>query len=331
VFRARAMARVATVHAVSRSARIWLTGALVLTLAGCAGQVDLSKTVTPRTTVKASGSFTDDALRQVDPCKLLTDQLVDSIGKKKPSSSVNRSGYSECTMLITDKPTGKQNINLTVKIGADLLGVPKQTSKSIRGLGVFETSGTASCTQNAITDKDHGIIAQVYWEGGDMCGSAAKMLESVVRQIAEKPPLYQETPGSLVTLDPCAAIDDATARGILGATGSKSEYGIRSCLYQADRIAVAVEYTIGDDPFTSNSSRNPVRVDVTDKVKGASQYRSSISSKKCVIEWVHRALSGNRNENVRVSFERSPEDPKEDPCAKTMEAAKAVAGKLAKS
>lgn len=331
MFRARARDRVATVHAVSRSARIWLTGALVLTLAGCAGQVDLSKTVTARTTVKASGSFTDDALRLVEPCQLLTDPLIDSIGKKKSTSLVSRSGYSECSISITDKATAKQNIILTVKIGADLLGVPKQTSKSIRGLGVYETSGTASCTENAITDKDHGIIAQVFWEGGDMCGSASKMLDSVIRQIAEKPPLYQETPGSLVSLDPCAAIDDTTARAIFGAAASKNKFGIRSCLYQADLTVVGVDYTIGDDPFTSNSSRSPVRVDVTDKIKGATQYRSSISPKKCVIEWTHRALSGNRNENVRVSFERSPEDPKEDPCAKTMEAAKAVAGKLAKS
>jgi hypothetical protein len=331
VFRARAPARVATVHDVSRSARIWLTGALVLTLAGCAGQVDLSKTVTARTTVKASASFTDDALRMVEPCKLLTDQLIDSIGKKRSNSVVNRSGYSECNILITDKQTEKQSINLTVKIGADLLSPPKQTSKSIRGLGVFETSGTSSCSQNAITDKDYGIVAQVFWEGGDMCAAAAKVMESVVKQIAEKPPIYPETPGSLVTLNPCAAIDDTTARGILGVAGSKRKYGIRSCLYQADLVVVAVDYTIGDDPFTSNSSRSPARVDVNEKVKGASQYRSSISQKKCIIEWTHRALSGNRNENVRVSFERTPEDTKEDPCAKTMAAAKAVAGKLAKS
>jgi hypothetical protein len=244
---------------------------------------------------------------------------------------VNRSGYSECNILITDKQTEKQTVNLTVKVGVDLLSPPKQTSKSIRGLGVFETSGTASCTQNAITDKGRGIVTQVFWEGGDMCTSAAKMMESVIKQIAENPPLYPETPGSLVTLDPCAAIDDSTARGILGAKSSKSKYGIRSCLYQADLTVLAVDYAIGDDPFTSNSTRSPVRVDVNEKVKGATQYRSSIAQKKCIIEWTHRALAGNRNENVRVSFERSPEDPKEDPCAKTMEGAKAVAGKLSKS
>ncbi|MBP2323236.1 hypothetical protein JOF56_003621 [Kibdelosporangium banguiense] len=315
----------------SRSARIWLATALVTALAGCAGQVDLSKTVTPRTTVKASGSFEDEALRMVEPCGLLTDQVVDSIGKKRSSSNTNRSGYSECSMTITDKATEKQTINLTIKVGAGLLGAPKQTSKSIRGLGVFETSASSSCTQSAITNKETGITAQVFWEGGDTCGSATKLLESAIRQIAGNPPVYQDTPGSLVKLEPCAAIDDATARTIFGAAASKTPYGIRSCLYQADLTVVALDYTIDSDPYTSNSARGAVRVDVTDKIKGAAQYRSIISQKRCVIEWVHRALSGNRNENVRVAFERTPEDPKEDPCAKTLEAARAVAGKLAKS
>ncbi|MET0234748.1 MAG: hypothetical protein ABW224_08945 [Kibdelosporangium sp.] len=317
----------------SRSVRLWLATALVLILAGCAGQVDLTKTVTPRTTVKASGAFNDEALRMVEPCGLFTDELVSSIGKKKATSAPNRQGYSECAMPITDTETGKQTINLTVKIGVDLLAAPKTTGKTIRGLGVYETRGSASCTQSAIIERDpeQGIVAQVYWDGGDMCAAASKLIESVIKQLAGKPPVYQDTPGSLVKLEPCAALDDTTVRNILAEAGQKTPYGIRTCLYRGKAPYIEVEYSIGADPMSGNSSNNPVKIDLTDKVKGAAQYRERIAPNKCVVEWVHRALSGNRNENVRVAFERSPAQPGEDPCAKAVDAAKAVAGTVAKS
>jgi hypothetical protein len=314
---------------VSRSARLCLAAALVLSLAGCAGQVDLSKTVTPRTTVQASGSFNEEALRMVEPCSLLTDEVITSIGKRRSTSAENRTGYSECTMPITDKETGKQTVNLTIKIGADLLSAPKQTSKSVRGLGVYETRGTTSCTQSAITDRDKGIgvVAQVFWESGDPCGAATKLLESSLSTMIQKPPLYPDTPGSLVKLDPCTGFDDATLKSLVGNDVEKSPYGIRSCNFRVRLTYASLEYTIDGDPMTGNSSRKPVKVDVTDKVKGATQYQG-LTPNKCYIEWVHRALAGNRGENVKVGFERPSSEPGTDPCVKAMEAARAIAPKL---
>lgn len=312
----------------SRSARLCLAAALALGLSGCAGQVDLSKTVTPRTTVKAAGSFNDEALRMVEPCSVFTDEVVNSIGKRKSTSAANRSGYSDCAMQITDAPTGKATVNLSIKIGTDLLAAPKQTGRSFRGLGVFETRGTTSCTQSAITNAELsiGVTAVVFWDGGDMCGAATKLLEGTLTLLAQKPPLYPDTPGSLVKLDPCVGIDDAAIKSLLGNDVQKSPYGIRSCNFRNRLVYVTIEYNIDGDPMSTNSSRNPVKVDVNDKVKGAAQY-AGVTPNKCYVEWVHRALAGNRGENVKVGYER-PSTEQGDPCAKAVEAARSAAGKL---
>ncbi|WP_173140670.1 hypothetical protein [Kibdelosporangium persicum] len=315
----------------SRSARVWLTAAVMLTVAGCAGQVDLGKSVTNRTTVKAAGSFNDDALRTVDPCGLLADDLLSTIGKKKQGVP-DRRGYSECSHSVTDPASGK-DIRFVVKVGADLIGAPKQVGKSIAGLGVFETRTSSGCSQTAVTTRgpDHGLVVAAYWDSGDPCDAAIKLLEGVVRTISEGKSKYDDTPGSLVRLNPCAAIDDKSAAAITGATTQKEPDDIRGCRYRTRPAYISVKYTIDFDPGQTARSYSPVKVDLTDKVKGAWQFKTNISPDKCQIEWVHRALSGNRGENVNVSFERDPPDPGQDPCAKAVEAARLVATKLATS
>jgi hypothetical protein len=301
------------------------------TLAGCAGQVDLSKSVSNRTTVKAGGSFGDDMLRQIEPCGLFSKETIASIGQADPNKSADRSGYSDCNLQIKDS-TGKSVINLLVKVGDSLFAAPKQTGKQINGLSVSELQTSTGCTETAVTgrDPDRGITVQVVWDGGDPCKVGGKLIEAVIKTMATNPPKYENTPGSLVNHDSCADMDDKAVKDLLGADAQKSPYGIRACTFTSKdaSLSLYVTYAIDFEPFANNSSDHPAKVDLTDKVKGAAQWKDTISPNKCQIEWVQRALAGNRGENVNVSFERVPPDPKEDPCAKVLPAAKALAGKL---
>jgi hypothetical protein len=304
-----------------------------LTLAGCAGQVDLSKSVTNRTTVKASGSFGDEALRMIEPCGLYTDDLIAGMGKKDPKAAApDRRGYSECSYSIKDT-AGKSDVRMSIKIGESLLAPPRQTDKQISGLLVYETRTSSGCTESAVTgrDPDRGITVQVLWDGGDPCTASVKLIDGAVKTIASNPPKYPDTPGSLVSLDPCAGIDDGAAASMLGEAPDKVPFGIRSCTFGTKDVAIDVRYNIDFEPFANNSSDKPTKVDLTDKVKGAAQWKDSISPNRCQIEWVHRALAGGRGENVNVSYQRSPADPAEDACAKVLPAARAVAAKLPQS
>ncbi|MCE7008019.1 DUF3558 domain-containing protein [Kibdelosporangium philippinense] len=332
MFRARDAMQVATVHGVFRSARVLPAAAVVLTFAACATPVDLGKTVTNKTTVKAAGSFNDDGLRMIDPCGLLADDLVSGIGKKKTSGVPDRRGYSECTYTVSDPESGK-DIRMIVKVGSNLISAPKQVAKTVGGLGVFESRSSTSCSMTAITsrDPDHGLVATAYWDGGDPCAAANKLIETSVKAVIDGKAKYEDTPGSLVKLDPCAAIDDKTAGDVLGATVKKDPDDIRSCEFSARGASIRVKYTIDYDPATTAKQYNPTVVELSDKAKAAQKYKTSISPNRCQIDWLHRSLTGNRSENVNVSFERTPPDSSQDPCVKGETAAKAVAAKLAKS
>ncbi|TCO57333.1 hypothetical protein EV192_106810 [Actinocrispum wychmicini] len=299
-------------------------------LAGCAGQVDLSKSVSNRTTVKAGGGFGDDALRQIEPCGLLNKDVVAAVGKAS-NDTASRTGYSECSLYVTDT-TGKVKIGLGVKVGESLFDAPKQTNKQINGLVIVESRTSSGCSESAVTgrDPDRGVTVSATADSGDTCDWAGKAINAVINLMATNPPKYPATPGSLVTRDPCADLDDKTAAGILGKAAVKSAYGIRSCSYTpgSSGVTITVSYDIASDPYTLNSSSKPVKVDLTDKVKGAAQWKDSISDNKCDIGWAQRQLNGGKGENVEVSFERSQPVAGEDVCAVAKTAAVAVAGKV---
>jgi hypothetical protein len=322
---------------VQRVSRRVTTAAVALlcafTLAGC-GQVDLSKSVSNRTTVKSGDAFTDKALRLVDPCKLYTPELVASLGKdigQVPS----RSSYSSCSLTIGEASTNKK-VNLGVNLSDHLFSAPKQTGKQLSGLPVTESQAQTGCTETAITarDPDKGISTVV---GGDFSGNpceiGAKLIAGVVGAIAKNPPKYEDTPGSLVAHDPCADVDDKTLSSVLGGTAVvKSPDSIRDCRFRtgntgSERGEVANSYQISEEPFQYNASAKPTKVDVSDKVKGAAQFKDQYATNKCVISWVQRALAGGKGENVEVSYGRLDGEP-EDTCAKALVVAKAVAAKL---
>lgn len=321
-------------HDVSRSVRLRsLAAALLcgLTLAGCAGQVDLSKSVANRKTVKAGGGYGAEALRAVDPCGLLPDTLLNSVGKKGTSGPAFRD-YSECDVSIKDS-SNKVPVTISLKIGEALFSPPKQTSTQINGLPTFPDQSSTSCAHTAITGRepDRGIVARVIYDGGDPCKIAVKVLEATVKMIAENPPKFPPTPGSLVTLDPCAAFKDDVVNGLVGEATAKEPYGLHTCHYQGKDVNLNVRYAIDIDPMTGNVSEHPVEVDLAPGIKAA-QWKSSSGQAKCQVEWVHRQISGpNRGENVNVSWERSPAQVGEDPCAKALAAAKALAPTLKKS
>jgi hypothetical protein len=127
--------------------------------------VDLPTSVTNRTTVKAGGSFGDEVLRTIDPCKLFTDDLLNGVGEKG-AGLPDRRGYSECGTNIKG-PTGKSDIRLIVKVGEDLFATPKQTSKTINDLPIYDSRTTWGRNVSAITGREpsRGHVTSLEMQG----------------------------------------------------------------------------------------------------------------------------------------------------------------------
>lgn len=303
------------------------------TLAGC-GQVDLSKSVQNRTTVKTGDAFADKALRMVEPCKLYTPALVASLGKDL-NLIPSRGGYSSCSLTIGEAGTGKK-VNLSINLSERQFSAPKQTSKQLSGLSVNESQTQTGCTETAITarDPDKSITTTVSGDfTGNPCEISTKLIAGVIGAVAKNPPQYDATPGSLVARDPCADLDDKTLTSVLGGSAVvKSPETIRDCRFQTGKTGnekneVTVSYEINEDPFQYNASAKPTKVDLSDKVKGAAQFKDQYAANKCAISWVQRALAGGKGENVEVAYGRL-DGEQEDTCAKVLVVAKALAAKL---
>lgn len=316
---------------------------LVLALvAGCAGQ-DLKKAYSQRRTVApepgsgASGpvptgpinepSVAIAALRQLDPCALITKDALSELG----SAADPHSGLAidECSSTVTD-PGGKP-ISVRVKLGDSIIGGTDSAASGIEGLPIIEnTHDKKSCFVTAVTSKDPalGITAQIGYEGGQPCTAGRKVLAKVLQKIKSGAPKLPVAKGSLVTAEACQLADGKVVHELSGAQ-DKLVTGLHGCSWSGTSgkgsLRLDLRFT-----YPPQEEKGAKRLDLGGGVKAWAKSRSE-NIAQCMVTWKHRLMKKDLAEVVNVEYANYVGDEKPaDACRKAEKLAKTVVPKLPK-
>jgi hypothetical protein len=324
------------------SATLLVVSALVL--AGCGGSVDTAKVTYQRTTVPAGQDggesetatgeprtndpdFTPEKLRVLDPCGLLTDDVLSNVGE--PANN-DRGDYAECGNYMSDSAGDELNISMTI---GDNISNAEDADQNIGGLPALESEldGGDACFVSVLTSTDPniGITIQANGAADDLCGAGRKVLTGVVDLIRANPPTYETPQGTLLEVDPCEAVKDETLRTALGAdVGTGTPYKLHWCNWNAGAVSLGVWLRLGYDPATNSSGGEPVSLG-----SGVTAYKSTTTSSasSCELQWKHRQFAGEDTEIVHIFLDGQKPVKGQDPCKRAVTLAKTLITTLPKS
>lgn len=316
---------------------------LALVLAACGGAVDTAKVTYQRTTVPAgqggSGgssaageptandpAFTSEKLRTLDPCALLTDDLLSSVGE--PADN-DRGDFSQCGNYMKDADGAE--LSITVTLGENVTNA-QDADQNIGGLPALESeldSGDA-CFVTAVTSTlpNVGITVQAGGESKELCKAGRTVLTGVVERIRSDPPNYDTPKGTLVALDPCDVVKDAALRTALGdGTEAGAPYNLHWCNWHSSTANLGVWLRLGYDPSKGSGGQ---AVPLGGGVTGYKTTTQS-SAASCELQWAHRAFSGDDTEIVHIMLDKPKPKKGEDPCQPALALAKTLITSLPKA
>ncbi|TDV54019.1 DUF3558 family protein [Actinophytocola oryzae] len=315
-----------------RRALVLLTTVVVAVgLAGCGEAVDTAKQTFPRSTVPAGqggdengGSatgkpktndpaFSNDKLRTLDPCGLLTDDILSALGKPADNSPED---FGNCANYMKDKD-GK-DLSITLYVGETINGA-ESADENIGGLPamVSELDDHSACFVSVITstNPNFGIRVQVGGDGDDLCGTGRTLLTSVVDLVREDPPQREEKKGSIAESDPCALLEPGALKTALGGVDTTiSPYTLHWCNWIGDKITAGVWFRTGYDPKDSSvDAGQPV-----DLGNGLTVYQTAETSNgaSCRLVWRHRSTGADgADEIIEVDLDNSEPAQGDNGCA----------------
>jgi hypothetical protein len=310
-------------------------------LAGCGEAVDTAKQTFPRSTVPAGQvgtgtstgkpktndpAFANDELRKLDPCALLAEDILASLG----TPAENRvQDYGSCSNYMQDKD-GK-DLSITLYVGEKLNGAT-DADQNIGGLPAFESEldDGSACFVNAVTstDPNFGLRVQVGGEGDELCAHGRTVLTAVVATIREEPPERQERRGSIASVDPCTLLDTDRIKTAVGAETTMSPYSLHWCNWIGDNVNVGVWFRMGYDPKDDTvDPGSPVDVG-----SGITAYQSPTEgAASCRLEWRHRSTGEDgADEIVEVDFDNSKAPAGDNGCNGAVAVAKVLIPALPK-
>ncbi|MFT7840140.1 hypothetical protein Q5530_28695 [Saccharothrix sp. BKS2] len=320
-----------------------------LLLTGCAGP-DLAKRNFPRSTIPAEAgnttattgasattqapvgqpvdpAFATDRLRLVDPCALLTRDLLKQLGQPGTES---RSGFSRCSNFMKDG-SGK-DLGVTVELGQTMTVELKDADKRLAGLRSHEqVLENSACFVSVITQDEPGlgITVQIGYEDGDACGFGRKVMESVVEQVKARKGAITPPKGSLIALDPCALPDEGAVQAVVGRGGHRVfPYGLHNCSWTGPDREVTLDLRRTFLPTDRKFDDAQTEVDLGNGVRGY-QVAATTAFPSCEVLWVQRPAEDREGEVVKVKA-AGPEESEFDRCAAAVAFAKALLGKIPK-
>lgn len=314
-----------------------LTGLIVLGAITACGP-DLGKADFQRTTVPAqpggdgqvpTGPITDPAvslaaLRVVAPCPLVDKAALTDLGTPGDPSSFD---LARCSNQVKD--AGGKTIRVSVELGAGLGVSASKVNGVVEGLPLIEDKQDSStCDVTALTSRspDLGIMVNVTYPGGDPCKSGTAVLQKVVKRLHGSPPKYDVANGSLLTVDPCASLDDSAAREAAPAA-KKTATGLHSCSWNGSGPSLLLDLRRGATPIAGDGYQ---KVDLGGGVSGFQKITTADTS-ECTVKWQHRPLGNDTAETVILDYTYYSGDPaKDDPCGKAVKLAKNILTKLPK-
>ena len=163
-------------------------------LTACSSGVDLTRSVSARTTVAAPTSgadagpvdpaLTEAKLRAVDPCGLLDARLLGDIGTAKGQPSGDP--FQGCHANVT---INGQQATISVTLG-DAVPELDHDAIALAGLRVLEAKLDTGCTEKAVTQDSpsRAIVVRTDLKGGDSCGIGKQVLTAVIARLRTAPP-----------------------------------------------------------------------------------------------------------------------------------------------
>ncbi|HEV7647903.1 MAG TPA: DUF3558 family protein [Actinophytocola sp.] len=323
------------------------TGALLaVVLVGCGQSVDTAKVTYQRTTVPAGqgggdGSegatatgeprtndpaFTTDKLRTMDPCGLLTKDILSNVGDPVDN---DRGDFAECSNYMKD--SAGDNLSITLTLG-DNVSNAQDADQNIGGLPAIESeldSGDACfVTVVTATQPNVGIAIQAGGEAKDLCKAGRTVMTGVVDLIRTDPPAYEKAKGTLIDLDPCDVVKDATLRSVLGSgADAGAAYNLHWCNWHSSTTNLGVWLRLGYDPAKGTSGQ---AVPLGGGVTGY-QSKTTSSAASCELQWAHRRFSGDDTEIVHIFLDKQKPKKGEDPCKPAVSLAKTLITTLPKA
>ncbi|OLR91377.1 hypothetical protein BJP25_26425 [Actinokineospora bangkokensis] len=320
-----------------------VAGGLVAVLAACG--TDLARSSGPRSTVPAAeglagpattgtpqpgggDAFSAASLRRVNPCGLLDEEVLAQFGT--PARSRLRD-FGLCSNYMKD-PAGR-DLNFTLTVGDSSLARKPEGSLKVGGLPTAESEldDKSACFLTAITETNpsRGITIQLGSDTpGGLCDPARKVLESAVNEVRDAKPPLEVQKGSLVDLDPCTTLDDATITTAIGDGATKNPTSLHTCAYNNRGVALRLDFTISNDPDDLAEAAETTPVDLGGiRAQQKSEVRSSA---RCELSWAHVKFEGaeGTSEVVNLDFTRYQPQAGEDPCTTLQAVAKALIPKL---
>jgi hypothetical protein len=271
-------------------------------------------------------TFSNDELRKLDPCALLSRDLLAPLG----TPADNRvQDFGSCSNYMEDKD-GKE-LSITIYVG-DTLNGATDADQNIGGLPAFESEldDGSACFVNAVTSTNPnlGLRVQVGGEGDKLCDTGRTILTGVIAMIRDEPPEREERSGSVASVDPCGLLDADQIKTVVKTDTNVSPYSLHWCNWDGDNVHAGVWFRTGYDPKDDNvDPGSPV-----DLGSGITGYQSATEgAASCRIEWRHRSTGEDgADEIIEVDFDNSKPPAGDNGCATAAALAKLLIPALPK-
>jgi Protein of unknown function (DUF3558) len=331
-----------------RGAFVLLTlTAVAAVLAGCGESVDTAKQTYTRTTVPAGqadnrtgtstgkpktndAAFTNDKLRKLDPCGLLTEDVLSAVGTPAKNSLDD---FGECANYMKDK-NGK-DLSVTLYVGETINGA-EDADENIGGLPAFasELDDHTACFVNVVTSTNPNIGMRVQIGGdddADLCAAGRTILTGVVDVVRKDPPQRETATGTIAGTDPCTLLDPAALKTALGGLDTTATpYTLHWCTWNADSASASVWFRTGYDPKDTTVDQG-TPVDLGNGVTVYQHVDGTGADASCRLEWRHRSTgSDGDDEIVEVDFDNQAAAAGDNGCATAVEIAKLLIPALPK-
>ncbi len=312
---------------------------LVGVVAGCAGP-DLAKKNFPRSTVAAAAdlgggdapvdgkpvegeaAFTAENLRVVDPCVLLDDQTLASVGT--PAKNRLRD-FGHCAHYMKDSAGKELNFNLV--LGESASGKSAEGTFKIGGLPASESEldDKTACFIGVITEASpkRAITLQISGPAGPLCEPGRKVMEGVIKNLQAGGQKLALAKGTVAGVDPCAVLDESTITETVGESNARPTT-LHACDWSAGGASFSINFKVGPNPDDLADAADSTPVDL-----GGVKAQKRPSEDRCRLDWAHAPFPPDKEQAEVVSLSYSRYDDKAgDPCAKLEAAAKALIPKL---
>ncbi|MFI6776911.1 serine/threonine-protein kinase [Nocardia sp. NPDC050412] len=298
----------------------WVAAAAVATLvaAGGASAVLLThgESVPPDPLANRKLELSDEQLRLVDTCKLLSSDVLGSLGTPDSTFALRS---TTCAMGL--RQTNGRQTTVTLYAGTDVPATEyKDSGVTVAGRPILDSTFHSSvvnlCGRAALLRQSPRIGIEVNVKGSDTesCELAMSALKAVIARLASNPPLVSLPRQSAIRMDPCTAVDQSVVDSSLGAGVKAAPVDVHKCKWSGAEADVTVELTETKRVDTGESKFTNLRLN-GGQLGPLDVSRSTDDKGECVTYHMVRSTLENRGEMVIVTVHPKSTIASDNACA----------------